>query len=1700
MNHINKKSRTPFKGSSISGEPVIRKGLELAEKTACLDWPSVDSYKSLAGQINSFLENAQMPFATYGHQETMNLFRLTQRCAPSIKYFSRKYMPSLDFDISPMQELALPDLKNWMYNYSRFTTTMFARQFNVDQGFGYGQNPFNLVRNILVKPYADPLVVSEYLHNEWHLNMRYYKILADGPFTDHRWFMGPTTHAFDVVQDFLLNDNLDAHRLFRDSSFNDVALSTLTSISIMESPLSKDLISPSTWDEERHHALSCLFSEYDKRVFLKPFAFFESQGVVPPISNYESQIFGINFFAEDIANFYGSASELFDTIIRKLSDGFADLVSEFGHLFFKFCCWMIIAICSFKIIQCVWNNLGYEVYRALLGFAISVACFGIKFDNELYLTSLCSQGMTSSLSMSSWQAQLVDLSSLLFCGKKVTMRNATEVMRIVSLIPRATDGFSMIVSWLAKVLRFSRNLYLRYICGEDVDLLDDDLAVSDWIMRVQEIALSYSDGSARIDRNLYETMHSLVLEGNVFFRDITSKDLQPRIRSVLKELKNLMWKIEQSGVLTDGPRPKPVVVYMYGDTQCGKSTVSYPLAVAACKPEGEDLKPGEEWCWRNSIYARHSEQDFWDAYRDHRCIVYDDFGQRRDLASLPNPELFEIIRLANGYPYSMHMAHLDEKANTRCKAEIVFCSSNCKKPKVESLNCPDAVLERIDFPVEVKLKTEYSVEVKLPGGATRRKFDNTRFKEFTMDAYIFVIYDFFAEDYKVECTFDELIKRIRDKRDENFAFYEDYEKFLNNMASQGIFDWFSSHFPGRSAVSVATDGVMEVWDQFPPMFGRLSRLCARNTFDPRDSLPLRVVDPVPNFLALALKALPLVAIPFGVYFAWKSLRKTRENVVTVPAKVFSESVYNNSPKVESVYNNQPKTESQEIPFRFRKFKQESQSNLVDKLTAEGILDVNSVEILHSVVKRNMYSVTFKDFKLGYMIFLVGRIAVFPAHFVYQFAEALQQDPECYIQIANEVLKVGQRVYVRDIVDSAVLCDSDVEGQSKDICAAVIPSVTDHRDITQRFVEESDMQFTAGSKVILPLISKISDDVVAVNIHYSHNVVHNTEAVSVNSVLGKTIIVPSSFQYNIDTSNGDCGAPLIVCNNRISNGKILGIHIAGDKGCGISTPISCKMAKAIKSNFSFESQINFPKLSYVREAPVDIEGQFVSHGKLTENLPSVSKSQLRPSVLYGEWGEAGKRPAKLFDREKNLKHQRVCAYGVPAHVLPLWEVNRVMRSLTQHLLDAERISQMDHVRSELQSFYDFNTAVTGIPGASYLNSIRRQTSPGFPFVLSKRTLGGKADWFGKDEFVLDSEAALQVASKVEDRIDLALEGERYETYYTATLKDELRLIPKVGKPRVFMAAPMDYILACKMYFGGFAAYMQRLRIFTGVAVGINPYGIDWSVLANYLRQAGDNMIAGDFVGFDGTELVSILENLIYPINEVCRTFSDWKEEHDKVRHVLWRDLCNFILICDGDVISMTHGLPSGHLLTALVNSLFVLAIFCLAWMRCFSGTSVELLFFRKCRIVAYGDDQVVSVPTMYGEKYNQVYLTGFFKSVGMEYTMEDKISDAIPLRSLSDITFLKRKFVYSQRDGRWLAPLSLDTILNTPYWYRDTKDPGSVTRQCVDWALRELSIHDRLTFVDYSRAILCASAAKLKYYPAITDFADLRASTFGMEYD
>ena len=173
---------------------------------------------------------------------------------------------------------------------------------------------------------------------------------------------------------------------------------------------------------------------------------------------------------------------------------------------------------------------------------------------------------------------------------------------------------------------------------------------------------------------------------------------------------------------------------------------------------------------------------------------------------------------------------------------------------------------------------------------------------------------------------------------------------------------------------------------------------------------------------------------------------------------------------------------------------------------------------------------------------------------------------------------------------------------------------------------------------------------------------------------------------------------------------------------------------------------------------------------------------------------------------------------------------------------------EETQNEPQVILTFEQAIEP-PEHWKMKPINRKTSAGYKYKQYQTPkTPGKTHFLGHDGPVDFSRKELkELRDDVNEIISKAKQGIRTLHLCTDFLKDELRPLKKVEAvaTRGISGAELDYVIACRMYFGAFMAACFNTYVKNGMAPGINHYK-DWYMIAEALQAGGrrTKMFDGD----------------------------------------------------------------------------------------------------------------------------------------------------------------------------------------------------------------------------------------------------------------
>lgn len=573
----------------------------------------------------------------------------------------------------------------------------------------------------------------------------------------------------------------------------------------------------------------------------------------------------------------------------------------------------------------------------------------------------------------------------------------------------------------------------------------------------------------------------------------------------------------------------------------------------------------------------------------------------------------------------------------------------------------------------------------------------------------------------------------------------------------------------------------------------------------------------------------------------------------------------------------------------------------------------------------------------------------------------------------------------------------------------------------------------------------------------------------------------SISYNYER-DGACGCVLV---DPRANKPILAIHYAGysgrKKGLGIplikedfddafeilkAAPVERDPLPTFQLKELEETSTYFPedvRVTYV----TGVKHEFVPHMSSKTTIKKSSVSALLPWKPVTE-------PAILSKRDPRYNPEFTLSplvAGVAKHGRTWAPIGPRL----QEIMDEDQgymIAKFRPVIAKPQ-LPTWEEAAVGLPGVKGYEPLKLDTSAGWPWTQMSKDKSKR--WlieYKRDAQEMPIGATMNevLANKLEEGWKRRLEGFAQPSVFMNFLKDERRKVTKarsLGGTRIICGSPIELTLTSRRVFMHYNAAFKNNCIFGSHAVGINPYSSDWDLLANYLLEVGNNIIAIDYSDFGpsiSTDLVKA--NILSKCNWLTVHCPDMFTGETPLR---WRNLFECLSvenafayqICNDVIIEPQGGAPSGKDATAEDNSDFNRKLLRVAWLALTGKNMAECS--AHTRIVVYGDDVLISVSDTYKEIFNANTLCQAFAEMGIKCSDESKQSVFPDYRRLDEVSFLKNNFVFNHEIQKWVAAMDEKAALEVCHWIRKSPDDGAATVSNCEETMRFLWGYGRPKF-------------------------------------
>lgn len=580
-------------------------------------------------------------------------------------------------------------------------------------------------------------------------------------------------------------------------------------------------------------------------------------------------------------------------------------------------------------------------------------------------------------------------------------------------------------------------------------------------------------------------------------------------------------------------------------------------------------------------------------------------------------------------------------------------------------------------------------------------------------------------------------------------------------------------------------------------------------------------------------------------------------------------------------------------------------------------------------------------------------------------------------------------------------------------------------------------------------------------------------------------VKDLIQYNY-SKNGDCGSILIRSGHRR---PILAMHIAGSEynmfgQRGFGVLLECNMFNDI-----IPRTVKSAKLD---DHVMDVDGAKIALGHVKLQSLAISeipafnsdRSNLKRSKIYDCTGLGPlKLPAFLSRKEDGYPHVKSpLVLGVEKH-------GKLTRNFTTDVVEEVGTVLYDALYATMQPLVaqprrlTFLEAIRSFSVEGYRNPLDLNTSAGYPFALTNRKQ--KKDyitWLNPGE----QEIEKRQYSIEQPVLEHLLEMEKMRgagivppLMYIDSLKDELRGIEKRMKPggtRVICVAPLSTTLADRQNHMHFTAAYMANRFRQQHAVGLSKDGPEWSTIANSLLEYGNNIVSLDYSNFGPGYNAMVCA-------QANKIIADWTEKYvDGVERVeldvLAEEHFNSQHLVGDLIYRQLSGGPSGSAMTVVKNGLVNELYLLIAWRALYPNVttgehlqSMYVDYFANVRAVTYGDDVIMSITDDVIEWFNGQTITQFFGTYGIAATDAEKTAEIKKFKTLEESTFLKCGFKkHPKLPGQYLAPLAVDSVIESANWIRGSEDDGRATVENADQAVRNMFGHGCEAFDAYKLVV------------------------------
>ncbi len=303
------------------------------------------------------------------------------------------------------------------------------------------------------------------------------------------------------------------------------------------------------------------------------------------------------------------------------------------------------------------------------------------------------------------------------------------------------------------------------------------------------------------------------------------------------------------------------------------------------------------------------------------------------------------------------------------------------------------------------------------------------------------------------------------------------------------------------------------------------------------------------------------------------------------------------------------------------------------------------------------------------------------------------------------------------------------------------------------------------------------------------------------------------------------------------------------------------------------------------------------------------------------------------------------------------------------------------------------------------------------------------------------------------------------------KDEVRKAKKIRDYfiRLFGVVGFDFNYVMRIFLMPLIIFLMSYPEFSECYGGMNAGSRQWTSLAERLRRH-PFFIDMDFSGFDVSHeivFIDIVAMFFYLLS--MRLGYDPVDQKRVYYLCKMLDVQTVVFMCD--LFEREMCLPSGIIITLIFNSIVNSILMRIAFVYLCGRSAWTFRSFVEPATT--GDDNISSISEDIIEQYNMITISPVYALCGYTVTPADKDKALRAHIPWEEATFLKRKFVYDQEMGCYLAPIEWDSIYKSFCFQMSDADVSADVR-LKDVALssqREAFLHGKEAFEQMQKDII-----------------------------